>query len=602
MNPLPLRHYRRLLTYVRPYLSSWLIALLGYALFASGQPMLALILKHLVDGLTDPAKALLYLPTGHTLALSTWTPLFLVLIALWQGLGTLLGHYGMARVAAGVVHDLRRDAYRHLLSLPYPYHLLHDSGRTISRLTHDVLTTTTAVTDAVRILVREGFTVIALLLYLLWANPLLTLILLLLFPPLLLIVRSASRRLRALARARQQTIGDLTGLIAETVRAILEIKAFTAEEALENRFTPLNRQERQRQEQLARLAARQTVLTQLLTFTAIGLLLSLLLTLRGEATPGDLVAYVTAAALLPKPLRQLADLQARLATALAGAESIFELLDTPPESETGSYAPALPSLSSPTPPLPSPPAPFLAFTDVTYTYPHAATPALERITLSLPPGGLTAIVGRSGSGKTTLMRLLLRLDDPQSGLITLLGVPLPLWQRAALRRHIAYVPQHPNFFTGTIAENLSLAAPSPPTEAQLQAVLQAAHAWEFIAALPQGLATPIGENGAQLSGGQRQRLAIARALLKQAPLLILDEPTSALDPESEEAIRATLLELKHHRTLLIIAHRLTTIEHADCTVLLDAGRLIAIGTHAELLATHALYRHLYRSGSLTPHA
>lgn len=642
MNAVPDRDlalYRRLWRYVRPYYGAWAIALVGFLLFASGQPMLAVALKYFVDGLTDPQLARVTLPWGESVNLLPWIPLILVAVALWQGIGTFLGQYGMAKVAAGVVHDLRRDLFAHLLTLPIAYFRDHDSGRTISRLTHDVTMTTTAVTDAVRVLVREGLTVLALLLYLLWSNWRLTLALLIVLPLIALVVRHTQKRLRQAARALQEAVGELTGLATETVRAISDLRAFGAEARIQERFAAANDAEQTRQQRLARIAARQTAFTQLLTFTAMGVVLWLVLQLRGDATVGELVAYVSAAGLLPKPLRQLSEVGSRFARGLAGAESAFQLLDTPPEPETGHYAPshlAPPPAASPvsTPPTfattprtptaaahalaptpvldrrtPNASAPpvaaatlldakprrgaHVAFDHVSYRYPTATKLALDGISLELRPNQFTALIGRSGSGKSTLVQLLLRFADPTSGTITFNGVPLPEWQRAALRRQIAYVPQAPVLLAGTITENVALGVGNEPvTRDAIIAALKAAHAWEFVAQLPHGIDTPIGENGAQLSGGQRQRIALARAFLKRAPLLILDEATSALDSETEAAVHEALEQLRHHTTLLVIAHRLSTIERADTIVVLEAGRVVETGTHATLSQNRSRYAQL----------
>jgi len=296
---------------------------------------MAVALKYFVDGLTDPALAVITLPWGERVELLPWIPALLVAAAAWQGLGTFLGQFGTARVAAGVVHDLRRDLFAQLLRLPHRYFLTHESGRTVSRLTHDVTLTATAVTDAVRVVVREGLTVAALLAYLLWSNWRLTLALLAVLPLVAITVRHTQRRLRQAAQALQETMGELTGQTTETVRALLDLRAFGSESLASERFAQTNHAEQRRQERLARIAARQTALTQLLTFAAMGVLLWLVLALRGEATVGELVSYVTAAGLIPKPLRQLTEVGSRFARGLAGAESAFALLDAPAEAETG---------------------------------------------------------------------------------------------------------------------------------------------------------------------------------------------------------------------------------------------------------------------------
>ncbi len=576
--------YQRLWHYVRPYYGAWAVALVGFLLFASGQPLMAVAMKYFVDGLTDPALAFVTLPWGTRVDLLPWIPALLVAAAAWQGLGTFLGQYGTARVAAGVVHDLRRDLFAQLLRLPHRYFLAHESGRTVSRLTHDVTLTATAVTDAVRVVVREGLTVGALLAYLLWSNWQLTLALLSVLPLVAATVRHTQQRLRHAAAQLQEAMGELTGQTTETVRALLDLRAFGAEPLAAQRFANANAAEKRRQERLARIAARQTVVTQLLTFSAMGVVLWLVLQLKGQATVGELVAYITAAGLIPKPLRQLTEVSSRFARGLAGAESAFALLDAPAETETGAYAPALPTPAR---------GAEVRLTAVSYRYPEAATWALRGVTLHLAPNTMTALVGPSGSGKSTLVHLLLRWDDPQEGEILLNSVPLPAWQRAALRRHIAYVPQHPVLLAATVAENVALGAGNRPVSRQeIAAALQAAHAWDFVSALPQGMDTPVGENGAQLSGGQRQRIALARAFLKHAPLLILDEATSALDSESEQAIQSALEAARADATLVVITHRLATVQRADCVVVLEGGAVVEIGPYPTLLAAGGRFAQL----------
>ncbi len=573
--------YLRLWGYVRPYYRFWLLALLGYALYAATQPAMALALKYFVDGLTDPALATITLFNGLAWQFLAWIPLALVVIAVVQGSGTFLGQYAMAKVAAGVVHDLRAALFVHLLRLPPNDLTVHDSGHIVSRLTHDVLMTTSAVTDAVRNFVRDGLTVLALLSYLLWSNWQLTLVLVAVLPTVAWVANRTQRRLRQAARALQEVVGAITGFVGECVRGLMEIKAFGAAQAMQERFAAINASERTRQLRLSRVAAQQTVATQSITFAAMGVVLWLVLALRGTATVGELVAFVTAAGLLPKPLRSLTDVLPRIARGLAGAESIFEFLDARPEIDTGTHAATKSSG-------------LLTVRHVTYRYPAQEEPALADVTFTARPGTFTAIVGASGSGKTTLARLLLRFDDPQEGEIALDGVPYGDWQRAALRRHIAWVSQQPVLFAGTVAENLALGAGDRAvTRDELIAAAKAAHAWEFIERLPQGLDTPIGENGALLSGGQRQRLALARALLKRAPVLILDEATSALDAESERHVQAALEALRAHLTLIVIAHRLTTIQSADRILVLERGRLVEAGRHEALVLRGGAYAQLF---------
>ncbi|WP_028873732.1 lipid A export permease/ATP-binding protein MsbA [Tepidiphilus margaritifer] len=579
--------YRRLWQYVRPYRAAFVLAMIGYAIFASGQPMMMGALKYFVDGLTNPARAWLNLPLVGEIDTLYLVPAALMLVALWQGIGSFLGAYSLSKVSVGIIHDLRAALFAHGLRLPTAYYDSQDSGRIISRLTFDVTMTTGAVTDAIRVVVREGLTVVSLFSYLLWSNWKLTLMLAVLLPVLGAMMRSAGRKLRSASRRLQETMGRITAIATEAVLAQRVIKAFGGEQRELQRFARANDEDFQRQLRLARIGARNGSTTQLVTFVAIGSLLWLVLWLRGDATAGDLVSYVTAAGLLPKPIRQLTEVNARIARGLAGAESIFSLLDVPPERDEGSFA--LERARGE-----------IVYEGVRFRYPNARDWALDGLDLHIEPGSVVALVGPSGSGKSTMAQLLLRFYDPTEGCIRLDGVPLPQWRLAALRRQIAYVGQQVVLFDATVAENIAYGAGERQvSREEIVAAARAAHALEFIERLPQGFDTPIGENGALLSGGQRQRLAIARALLKDAPVLVLDEATSALDNESERAVQAALETLMRGRTTLVIAHRLTTVERADRIVVMERGRIVESGTHAQLLAAGGRYAQLYREDLVT---
>ena len=574
--------YRRLWQYVRPYRGAFALAMLGYVIFASGQPMMMGALKYFVDGLTNPARARLVVPALGEVDTLYLVPAALMLVALWQGIGSFLGAYSMSKVSVGIIHDLRAALFAHGLRLPTAYYDSQDSGRIISRLTFDVTMTTGAVTEAVRVVVREGLTVVSLFSYLLWSNWKLTLVLAVLLPVLGAMMRSAGRKLRSASRRLQETMGRITAIATEAVLAQRVIKAFGGEQRELQRFARANDEDFQRQLRLARIGARNGSTTQLVTFVAIASLLWLVLWLRGDASAGELVAYVTAAGLLPKPIRQLTEVNSRIARGLAGAESIFSLLDVPPEHDEGSFAPERARGE-------------IAYEGVRFRYPNAQDWALDGLDLRIEPGSVVALVGPSGSGKSTMAQLLLRFYDPTEGCIRLDGVPLPQWRLAALRRQIAYVGQQVVLFDATVAENIAYGAGERAvSREEIVAAARAAHALEFIERLPQGFDTPIGENGALLSGGQRQRLAIARALLKDAPVLVLDEATSALDNESERAVQAALETLMQGRTTLVIAHRLTTVERADRIVVMERGRIVESGTHAQLLAAGGRYAQLYR--------
>ena len=576
-----LKIYLRLLGYVRPYIGHFAVSLLGYLIFASSEPMLAAVLKYFVDGLNTPGQnAVHYLPLLGEVQLIWGVPVLMVMIVAWRSLGSYLGNYYLAKVSLGLVNDLRQALFNSLLRLPNRYFDENNSGHLISRITYNVTMVTGAATDAIKVVVREGLTIVFLFGYLLWMNWKLTLVMLAILPVIGVLVGSASRKFRKQSKKIQASMGELTHVSSETIQNYRAVRSFGGENYETRRFQSASEDNTHKQLRMVRTSALFTPALQMVSFSAMAVVLFLVLYLRGDATAGDLVAYITAAGMLPKPIRQLSEVSSTIQKGLAGAESIFAQLDEIPENDSGTYSAEHVRGH-------------LQVRQLNFTYPGAEHPVLQDIEFTAQPGQMIALVGRSGSGKSTLANLIPRFYPHTTGDILLDGVDVRDYTLKNLRQHIALVSQQISLFNDSIANNIAYGdLAGTPREAVIAAA-KAAYADEFICKLPAGYDTLVGENGVLLSGGQRQRLAIARAILKNAPLLILDEATSALDTESERHIQAALETATAHRTTLVIAHRLSTIEKADLILVMDGGRIIERGRHSDLLAQNGAYAHLH---------
>nr|WP_319527213.1 lipid A export permease/ATP-binding protein MsbA [Pseudomonas laurentiana] len=582
--PSSLKIYFRLLNYVKPYVGIFLLSIVGFVIFASTQPMLAGILKYFVDGLSNP-EAVLFpnVPYLRDLQLLQAVPLLIVAIAAWQGLGSYLGNYFLAKVSLGLVHDLRVELFNKLLVLPNRYFDSHNSGHLISRITFNVTMVTGAATDAIKVVIREGLTVVFLFIYLLWMNWKLTLVMLAILPLIAIMVGSASKKFRKQSKKIQVAMGDVTHVASETIQGYRVVRSFGGEQYEQERFTNASQTNTNKQLRMTKTGAIYTPMLQLVIYSAMAVLMFLVLFLRGEASAGDLVAYITAAGLLPKPIRQLSEVSSTIQKGVAGAESIFEQLDVEPERDEGTVERERISGR-------------LDVRNLSFTYPGTERKVLNDISFSAEPGQMIALVGRSGSGKSTLASLIPRFYSHEQGEILLDGVEIEEYRLRNLRRHIAQVTQHVTLFNDTVANNIAYGDLAGAPREQIEAAAADAYAKDFIEQLPHGFDTEVGENGVLLSGGQRQRLAIARALLKNAPLLILDEATSALDTESERHIQAALDQVMKGRTTLVIAHRLSTIEKANLILVMDQGRIVERGTHSQLIAENGYYARLHAMG------
>nr|WP_298966878.1 lipid A export permease/ATP-binding protein MsbA [uncultured Halomonas sp.] len=563
--------YKRLLGYVKPHWRAFALAVVGFVVYAASSTALAEMMKRLIDGIQNPDAAFRF-----------FLPLFVIIMFSARGLGTFLSTYFMAYVGRYVIHTLRCDVFAHLLHLPGRFFDHHSSGQLVSRVTYHVEQVAGAATKAVTIILREGLFVIGLVLYLLWTNWMLTLLFLGVTPIIAVVVSYVSKRFRRISKRIQHSMGDVTHIASEALSGYRVVRTHGAEAYEKQRFEQVSEENRRQsmKEAMTRAVSSPVILMLVAISMALLVWLAMAPSLMSNMTPGEFVAFITAAALMIKPVRQLTEINGEIQKGLAAASELFGLLDMTPEQDNGKRIAS--RLSGE-----------VVIDKVSFRYADEQPDVLHDINLRLAPGELVAIVGRSGSGKSTLVSLLPRFYRPSQGSITIDGINIDEYALGPLRQQIALVSQQVTLFNASIADNIAYGVANPDPQA-IQAAAEAAYAHEFIDKLPNGYATTVGENGVMLSGGQRQRLAIARAIFKDAPLLVLDEATSALDTESERYIQKALERVCEGRTTLVIAHRLSTIERADRIIVMDQGRIIEEGTHQALLDADGAYAALHQ--------
>jgi len=567
--------YRRLLGFVRQRRGIFALSLLAVALDAAGQALFIYLLRPLIDETL----------VASTPRLDATLPALVLLAVVLRVAGNFGGMLGMEWIGRGVIADLRGRLFGRYLDMPLPEFQRQGAGQMISRLTYDTEQVAQATTTALIGVARDSLIIAGLVGVMLLQSWRLTSTMLLLVPVVAFVVFVVSRRFRRIATRIQDSMGAVTQRAEQAVRGQEVIRIFDGRAGEQSAFERINDANRRLH---VKLRATQLVSSSLIQVAA-GLAVVVLLVIAGsqfmraEVSAGIFVSVLGAMVATIPPLKRLTNVHVLLQKGVAAADSIFGVLDSPAEADTGKREPQRVRGE-------------VRFVGVAFRYPGGARDVLEDIDLTLAPGTVTALVGRSGSGKTTLARLLPRFYVPSAGRITLDGVDLGDYRLAALRRVIAMVGQHVVLFDGSIADNIRYGMLNDCSLAAVEQAARDASAMAFIERLPDGLQQRIGTGGIELSGGQRQRIAIARALLKNAPLLILDEATSGLDAESEQAVRRGLGRLMADRTTLVIAHRLNTVEQADQVIVLDAGRIVERGRHAELVARPgSLYQHLYRA-------
>ena len=564
--------YARLLTYLRPYWKAFGLAVLGMVCTAATEPVFPAIMKYLLDnGFQTPDKRLIWL-----------IPLGIVALFFIRGILTFCTSYLMTWTSTHLVTDLRREMFDKILFLPTQAFHDQSSGKLISRILYDADNVNLAATSVLVTAIRESLTGVALLVYLLYLDWKLTLITLAIGPLIAVIVKGFSKRIRAASRSSFEAIRSMSHTIEETASAHKIIKIFGGQTQQTERFYKNTERFRRSMMREALPASAMTPITHLSASLAVALIAYLALsqtTGQASTSAGGFVSFITAMLLLISPIKQLTSISPILQRGLAACESVFALLDQNTETDTGDK-----KLSEAKGDI--------VFEHVSFSYPGAERLALNNISFSVNAGQTVALVGASGGGKTTVSALIPRFYSPTAGQIRIDGINILELTLESLRQNIALVSQDIVLFNDTIEANIAFGLSNHCDRDKVIAAAIAANAWEFIQQLPEGLSTLIGEDGAKLSGGQRQRIAIARALLKDAPILILDEATSALDTESERQVQSALAVLMKNRTTLVIAHRLSTIENSDRIMVLDKGCIVESGTHAELISADGYYANL----------
>lgn len=563
--------FKRLLTYVKDFKLGLVVAVIAMTGYAAVDAAFIYSIKPLMDeGLT-----------GHSPEILEFMPIFVIFIIAIRGVVAFVSSYCMSWVGTHVVMKLQRELFNHLIALPISYFDKTNTGDLLSKITYDATQVTTASTTALIKIFRDGATIVALVTLMFIQSWQLSLVFFLIAPFVGIAIGLVSRRFRKISKNLQDAMGSVTTASEQMLKGHKEVLMFGGQTVESERFKQVSNSVRSQNMKMASAQAISTPIVQ--TIASFGLALILFLATRPEIvtdlTPGTFIVIISSMMALMKPLKVVTEVTSDIQRGISASVSIFSVLDSSAAADNGTKVIKRAKGD-------------IELKDVVFTYPTAEKTALNKVSFSIKAGQTYALVGRSGSGKSTIASLLTRFYDVNSGEIKLDGIAIPNYTLASLREQVAVVSQNVHLFNDTIANNIAYARTDKFSREDIIKAAETAHAMEFINGFPNGLDTIVGEDGALLSGGQRQRLAIARALLRDAPILILDEATSALDTESERHIQSALDELQKNRTSIVIAHRLSTIEHADKILVIDNGAVVESGTHAELLAKKSIYHTL----------
>lgn len=568
----PVDLYRRLLAYSLKYWHLLVAALVSLVFAAVTEPLFARLMKPLIDDNFSATQS----------STAKWLPLIIVVLFLVRGLATYINEYCSAKLAGLVVVDLRFDMLSRILRFPNAYFVEQPAGKVISTVSTNVDMVTEAGFNIITVAIRDGAIVIGLMAMLLYTNWQLTLVCIAIVPLIAIGVSVAAKRLNRFAHSAQTSHADLVQSISEVIGAQKIIKIYGAHRVETDRFMKSADDIRQSRVKLVATSAANSAIVQWILAVAVAFVVFFAgkLAAKNAMTAGDFASFMTAMMMLLTPIKRLTNINQQLQKGLAAADNVFRVVDREIESSQGTHTTERAKG-------------VIEFDAVGLQYPGADIPTLKRIDLTVQPGQTVGIVGVSGGGKSTLINLLPRFLDPTSGEVRLDGVPLKQWDLESLRRQIAIVTQESHLLNDTVRHNIAYGEMRQASDEAVIEAAKMANAWPFIQKLDQGLDTVLGDNGLRLSGGQRQRISIARAFLKNAPILILDEATSALDSEAEREVQDDMERLRHGRTTLVIAHRLSTLVTADFIVVIEQGEIIERGTHAELLALKGRYHYLH---------
>lgn len=565
--------FRRLWPTIVPHKAGLIIAAIALVINAAGDTLMLSLLKPLLDdGFGKADKSVL-----------VWMPLAVIGLMLMRGVTSYISSYCISWVSGNVVMSMRRRLFSHMMSMPVSFFDQQSTGTLLSRITYDSEQVASSSSSALVTVVREGASIIGLFILMFYYSWQLSLILIVLAPIVSFTIRLVSKRFRKISKSMQNTMGEVTTSAEQMLKGHKEVLIFGGQEIESQRFAVVSNRMRQQGMKLVSASSISDPIIQLIASLALAFILyaASFPAVMDTLTAGTITVVFSSMIALMRPLKSLTNVNAQFQRGMAACQTLFSILDSEQETDNGERV--VDKVQGD-----------IEFRDVTFAYPGRDIPALSDINLTLPAGKTVALVGRSGSGKSTMASLLTRFYDIQSGQILLDGHDLREYKLQSLRNQVALVSQNVHLFNDTIANNIAYARADQYSRQDIERVAKMAHAMDFISRMDKGLDTVIGENGVLLSGGQRQRIAIARALLRDCPILVLDEATSALDTESERAIQSALDELQRNRTSLVIAHRLSTIENADLIVVVEDGKIIERGTHRQLLDQAGAYAQLHR--------